>query len=162
MLKINKISICSHIEEGQFSKVNIIGLNVTGVIGFDKLPYTFISYIAVQGRADENIKDASLEIVLKDEKGNVVDIFKPDKFGDQAIAKESVVFFVLPFKIPIKNFGEMIINFMANGKKIYSEGYELTQGSSPNIQATKNLPHAKIFDGIGFIKPSLSGRLHPC
>lgn len=148
MIKIERIFLCDHIEEGQFGKLNITGLNPTNILSLSKIPYDLISYLVLNGTTSGVFKNLSLKIKCKNDLGTTVDEISNElPESNQPLENEGALFLINPVKITINQFGSMEISIVQGGRELYKQTYSLIPGDSPFSLINSHLPTSKIFSG---------------
>jgi len=148
MLKIDKMFFCDDIQEGQFFKVNVTGMNRSSVIAINNMPYKLLNYLVITGESDEPFDNLKLEIVFRDEKGKITNKILNDLPKDTDKYEQSLpIFFCLKSELNFANYGKMDISILRDSTVIYQESFKIVSGESPNLKVATHLPQAKIFTG---------------
>ena len=139
---------CDRCEIGQFGKINVYGWITSEHITVDSTPYNFISNLVISGKTEKEVDVEGLEVKVKFSKkdGSLAwEITSPFKSGltRQTGIPPFPVFLVFPVTFEIPSPGEMNIQVLKNGSKLYQVDYSFIHGKSPNIKMPGHIPQAK-------------------
>lgn len=148
MLSIYKAFFCDTVEEAQFGKLNLIGLNASRMIILDRVPYRFTTYLILLGYTDEASGQISVHLAIKDQDSDLIQAFDLDiDLGSDAAGRCVPLTCAVPVALKISLFGEMTVTVRRRGEKLHEEQYAIVSGDAPHIGTMKPLFQSVLFGG---------------
>ena len=161
MLSIENIYLSDSVEEAQFEKVNLLGLNLTNSIFVETLPYMLVSHMVISGWTDEHPDNLSMEIILESS-GNIL-LHQKHKIetGEEKVEIEEAepLILVIPVNLLLESEGNLQLRIIRDKEDIFVKDYVIKIGSSPLLKNVKHTAYSQIFKGkphdIEFVKDLL-------
>lgn len=140
-IEIKGISFCDEVSEGQFGKVNLIGLNAGEFIAINESPYSFDSMIFIEGALLHGEKELRLDISLTmlDQLGQKVgDAICSAPIANPNGERRPFIFFK---RVRVQIIlGSMRVEIACQGRLIFSTTFHIQAGESPNIHVNGESP----------------------
>lgn len=143
VISIDLIGLCDHVNESQFGKVDLLGLNHGSNLMISDLPYVYRSNLIVLCAVPPNWEIETLSVVLEiiSSRGNALEKLEASWQFPGTLHSDQPSHFVLPWKfnLTITEYGILKVRVLSGNRQVKQKIFDIVQGSAPNIGVTGDI-----------------------
>jgi hypothetical protein len=144
MISIEKAFFCDHITTGQYGKLNITGFIPSNTLSFDRVPYTFTTYLVVSGQTNQALNEPGISIKTRNQ-SEVIEVDVNINLELREEIPRTPIFLVIPMSYEVQQYWLMEMKVRQWDIILYEDVYDIVQWDSPNINVQWHSPISGFF-----------------